>query len=121
MDRESGMDSASPRRVIAGRHHPLVKQVRRMARATDISSDGLVLLETVRLAEEALRSGAAIPKLLICSSTGGRNSTPRVRSLLKKFARRDGSLRGCSGGFPGPCEHGNTARDFGAGSRALLA
>ena len=85
MDRESGMDSALPRRVIAGRHHPLVKQVRRMARAADISSDGLVLIETVRLAEEALRSGAAIHKLLICSSTGGRNSTPRVRSLLKKL------------------------------------
>ena len=80
------MDSAFPRRLIAGRHHPLVKRVRRMVRATDMSSDGLVLLETVRLVEEALGSGAAIPKLLICPGTGGgRKITSRVRSLLKKL------------------------------------
>ncbi len=51
-----------------------------MARAGDLSPDGLVLLETVRLVEEALGSGAAIPQLLVDGK-----SSPRVRSLLRKL------------------------------------
>lgn len=51
-----------------------------MARVGDLSPDGLVLLETVRLVEEALGSGAAIPQLLV----DGKGSQ-RIRSLLRKL------------------------------------
>ncbi len=80
MAQESNRGAHFPHRKIAGRHHPLIKQVRGMARAGDLSPDGLVLLETVRLVEEALGSGAAIPQLLV----DGKGS-PRVRSLLRKL------------------------------------
>ena len=92
-----------------------------MARAADISSDGLVLIETVRLAEEALRSGAAIHKLLICSSTGGRNSTPRVRNLLKKLRAGTEVCEVASEVFQGLASTETPQGDFGVGSRALLA
>jgi len=58
------------RRKIEGRHNPLVKTVRRMARSGELSADGLVLLETVRMVEDALASNVAIPQVLVSASAG---------------------------------------------------
>ena len=56
------------RRKVEGRHNPLVKTVRRMARSGEPSADGLVLLETVRMVEDALASNVAIHQVLVSAS-----------------------------------------------------
>ena len=53
------------RRKIEGQHHPLAKTVRRMVRSGELSEDGFVLLETVRLIEDALASGVPIRTVLV--------------------------------------------------------
>lgn len=58
------------RRVIDGRHHPLVKELRRIARSGELLSEGpllggLVLLETARMIEDALESGIEIVKVFV--------------------------------------------------------
>lgn len=74
------MLSQSAPRLIEGRHHPLVKEVRRMVRSGELWADGLVLLETARLVKDALNSGIQIPKVFL---------SPRARTgardLLKKL------------------------------------
>ena len=52
-----------------------------MVRSGELLSDGLVLLETVRLVEDALGDGFQIPKVLI-----SRSAKAGVRSLLKKLS-----------------------------------
>src|SRR5688572_27506969 len=67
-------------REIASPQHPLIKAVRKRVRAGDLLADGEVLLETPKLIEEALASGAAISRVLIRSTP-----SPRVRALLEKL------------------------------------
>ena len=87
-------------RVIEGRHHPLVKEIRRIIRSGELLStipvhahrpaashntvatktQELLLLETVRLVEDALSGGLAIPKVLI-----SRNAGRRARSLVDQL------------------------------------
>lgn len=77
------MPTTRSRKVIEGRHHPLVKAVRRMARTQELSADGLVLLETVRLIEDARASGAAIPKVLVST-----DAASRFQELLQSFSAK---------------------------------
>ena len=78
---ESVMATKPLRGKIESRHHPLLKAVRRMVRAGELSADGQVLLETVRLIEEALASGVSISQVLVSS-----NPSPRIQQLLKRLA-----------------------------------
>ena len=50
---------------IQGRHHPLVKKIRKMIRSSDMAADGEVLLETSRLIQDALDNGIPITRILI--------------------------------------------------------
>ena len=75
------MATESPRRVIEGRHHSLVKMLRRMVRKQELAADGLVLLETVRLIEDALASGSVIHKVFVSA-----DATARLQGLLPKFS-----------------------------------
>ena len=75
------MGTEGPHRVIEGRHHSLVKMLRRMVRTQELSADGLVLLETVRLVEDALASGAVIRKVFLSA-----DATARFQDLLQKFS-----------------------------------
>ncbi|MBI4459213.1 MAG: RNA methyltransferase [Acidobacteria bacterium] len=59
-------------RLIEGRHHPLLKLLRRMVRTQELLADGLALLETERLIEDVLASGGIIRKVFISSSNGSR-------------------------------------------------
>ena len=61
---------------IAGKHHPLVKRLRAMARSGELLNGGEVLLETPNLIEDALRSGVEISTLLLRA-----DATPAARSL----------------------------------------
>ena len=70
----------SVRRKIEGQHHPLAKTVRRMVRSGELAEDGFVLLETVRLIEDALTSGVEIPKVLVSSS-----AVVRLNRLLERL------------------------------------
>ena len=70
----------SVRRKIEGQHHPLVKKVRRMVRSGELAEDGFVLLETVRLIEDALSSGIEIPSVLVSSS-----AVVRLNRLLERL------------------------------------
>jgi TrmH family RNA methyltransferase len=72
------MKSRSSIAAITGRHHPLVKMVRGMARSAELCADGQVLLETPNLIEDALASGATISKALVRS-----DATPLARKLLQ--------------------------------------
>ncbi len=67
-------------REIAGRHHPLVKAVRQRARAGELLAEGEVLLETPKLAEEALASGATLSRVLV-----RQGASAQARSLLQKL------------------------------------
>ena len=68
------------RRKIEGQHHPLAKTIRRMARAGELAEDGIVLLETVRLVEDALASGVPIPRVLVNTRT-----TAYLNRLLERL------------------------------------
>ncbi len=59
------MERASGFRAIQGRHHPLVKQIRKMIRSGDMLAGGELLLETSRLIQDALDNGIPITKILI--------------------------------------------------------
>jgi TrmH family RNA methyltransferase len=74
------MKSRSRIATITGRHHPLVKMVRGMARSGELRANGQVLLETPNLIEDALASSAAIPTVLVSSS-----ANPAARKLLQTF------------------------------------
>jgi TrmH family RNA methyltransferase len=68
------MLSRTTARVIDGRHHPLAKELRRIARSGELLSDGpllggLVLLETARMIEDAMSSGAEIVKAFVRRGT----------------------------------------------------
>src|ERR1035437_611966 len=71
------MLSRTARRAIDGRHHPLVKELRRIARSGELLSDGLVLLETVRMIEDAMGSGIEIVKVFV-----RRGADKRVAGIL---------------------------------------
>lgn len=75
------MISRSSPRVIEGRHHPLVKDLRRIARSGELLADGFVLLETVRLIEDALRSGVRVAKVFI-----RHGADARLTDLLRMLA-----------------------------------
>ena len=72
------MKSRSRIATITGRHHPLVKMVRGMARSGELRANDQVLLETPNLIEDALASGVAIPAVLVSSS-----ASPAARKLLQ--------------------------------------
>ncbi|MBI3894769.1 MAG: RNA methyltransferase [Acidobacteria bacterium] len=74
------MPAHSFQKLIEGRHHPLVKMLRRMVRTQELLSDGLVLLETVRLIEDARSSGAAIRRVFVSI-----DSMARYQGLLQKL------------------------------------
>ena len=74
------MAADSIRKKIEGRNHPLVKAVRRMARSGELAADGLVLLETVRMIEDAQANGVRIEQVLVSAAAGN-----RVGSLLAKL------------------------------------
>jgi RNA methyltransferase, TrmH family len=64
------MLSRTARRAIDGRHHPLAKELRGMARSGELLSDGpllggLLLLETARMIEDAMGSGIEIVKVFV--------------------------------------------------------
>jgi TrmH family RNA methyltransferase len=54
----------SAHRKLEGQHQPLAKTVRRMVRSGELSTDGLVLLETPRLIEDALASHIPVQTVL---------------------------------------------------------
>jgi RNA methyltransferase, TrmH family len=70
----------SARRVIEGRHHPLVKELRGIVRSGDLFADGLVLLETVRMIEDALGSETRIAKVFI-----NQRAAPAARAVLGRL------------------------------------
>lgn len=74
------MVAKSLRQRIEGRHHPLLKAVRRMGRTGELSADGQVLLETVRLIADALASGVAISGVLVSD-----DPSLHVQELLEKL------------------------------------
>ena len=64
------MLSQTARRVLDGRHHPLIKELRRIVRSGVLLADGLqlgglLLLETARMIEDALASGIEITHLFV--------------------------------------------------------
>src|SRR6266404_1301796 len=59
------MLSRTARRVIDGRHHPLAKELRGIARSGELLSDGFLLLETARMIEDAISSGIEIAKVFV--------------------------------------------------------
>jgi TrmH family RNA methyltransferase len=59
-------------RKLEGRHHPLVRRVRRMLRAGELSDGGAVLLETARMVEDALAGGVPISSLLVRANVKAR-------------------------------------------------
>lgn len=80
------MPSRTARRAIDGRHHPLVKELRRMARSGELLSDGpllggLVLLETARMIEDAMGSGIEIAKVFV-----RRGADKRVAGIVAKVS-----------------------------------
>jgi TrmH family RNA methyltransferase len=60
-------------RKLEGQHHPLAKTVRRMVRSGELCADGLVLLETARLIEDALASGILVPTVLLRAGAKARH------------------------------------------------
>jgi TrmH family RNA methyltransferase len=60
-------------RKLEGQHHPLAKTIRRMVRSGELCAEGLVLLETARLIEDALASGVTIPTVLFRSGAKTRH------------------------------------------------
>ncbi len=75
------MSLRTARRVIEGRHHPLVRELRGMVRSGDLISGGLVLLETVRIIEDALASDIGIAKVFIKQDAG-----TRARAVLERLS-----------------------------------
>lgn len=67
-------------REIAGHHHPLLKAVRQRVRSGELLAEGEVLLETPKLVEEALASGASLSRVLL-----RQGASPQARSLLRKL------------------------------------
>ncbi|MBI4441875.1 MAG: RNA methyltransferase [Acidobacteria bacterium] len=67
--------------VIEGRHHPLLKKVRQMARSGELLCEGEVLLETPKLVEEALASGARISRALVSQP-----APQRVKELVSRLS-----------------------------------
>jgi RNA methyltransferase, TrmH family len=65
---------------ITGKHHPLVKRLRAMARSAELLNGGDVLLETPNLIEDALRSGVEISTVLLRA-----DATPAARSLTRQI------------------------------------
>ena len=72
------MSADSISRLIEGRHHPLVKELRGIVRSGDLRLDDVILLETTRLIEDALRSGIFIPQIFLRTGAGA-----RARDLLR--------------------------------------
>src|SRR5579864_6093549 len=70
----------TPLRKIEGRHHPLVKEIRSTVRSGKPLANGVVLLETVRLVEDALKGGVPIEKVFV-----NRNAKPKVQSLIERL------------------------------------
>ena len=76
-------------RKLDGRHHPLVKRIRRMLRSGELldarsgerSDGGMVLLETARMVEDALAGGVPISALLL------RRNVPSRFARSARFAR----------------------------------
>jgi len=69
-------------RKLEGHHHRLAKTVRRMVRAGELCADGLVLLETARMVEDALGSGVPVPTVLYRAGT-----EPRLARLLENLPK----------------------------------
>ena len=67
--------------VIEGRHHPLLKKLRQMARSGELLCEGEVLLETPKLVEEALSSGACISRVLVSQT-----AAQRVQELVRRLS-----------------------------------
>src|SRR5689334_17761856 len=73
------MRPQSPPRVIEGRHHPMIKELRRIVRSGELISDGLVLLESPRMIREALQARLSIPKVIFSAAGGNaRDSLPPI-------------------------------------------
>ena len=70
------------RRKIEGQHHPLAKTIRRMVRSGELAQDGFVLLETVRLMEDALASGVPIPRVLVST-----HAVVHLKRLLERLPK----------------------------------
>src|SRR5579885_2059332 len=70
-------------RVIEGRHHPLIRELRATIRSGELLAGDSILLETTRLIEDALASGAAIRSVLISSG-----AATAARALLRQFPPR---------------------------------
>ena len=75
------MSSRALVQVIEGRHHPLLKKVRQMARSGELLCEGEVLLETPKLVEEALSSGARISRVLVSQP-----AAQRVKELVRQLS-----------------------------------
>ena len=75
------MVSQSSPRMIEGRHHPMAKEIRRIVRSGELLSNGMILLETVRLVEDALNDGVGIPEIFISRDAGD-----RARGLLEQLS-----------------------------------
>ena len=69
-------------RKLEGHHHPLAKTVRRMVRSGELCADGLVLLETVRMVEDAMGSGVPVPTVLYRAG-----AEPRLARLLANLPK----------------------------------
>lgn len=75
------MPSRTAPRAIDGRHHPLAKELRSISRSGELLSDGLVLLETARMIEDAIGSGVEIAKVFV-----RRGADKRAAGILAKLS-----------------------------------
>ena len=75
------MTAAAVRRTM-GRHHPLLKRVRRMVRSGELCDQGEVLLETPTLIDDALASAVLVTAALLRHGAGA-----EARALAKRLAK----------------------------------